>query len=237
MGLRRVVAALGIVLVALPAYAPAAHARAGDGAFETDTFVETGEPGACDQLAGADRWELLAAGCPLPDSGGDGQGEVSGPPPPPPPGPADLAVSQPPNSYAIVVENLGPGTATGVVLRGLYSSSLNVGFPGVSTSRGTCSAPPVNTPVGPAGVPFSCDLGTLVPGETATVTLGERRWASSAAAVPFLGFLSISRSSVASVSASTPDPNPDNNTSSLTYIPSIQTADSAPPPPDNADDS
>jgi len=66
--------------------------------------------GACDQLVGGESWELKSAGCPIPHDDG---GPTEAPAPPPPPGPADLAVSQPIGSSAMIVENHGPGTATG----------------------------------------------------------------------------------------------------------------------------
>ena len=134
MGGRRVVAAVVIVMTGALGHLSEARAQSPDAAFETDSFSPTADPGTCDQLAGGEWWELKSAGCPIPHDDGS---PPEAPAPPPPPGPADLAVSQPIGSSAMIVENHGPGTATGVALRATYSSSLPIGFPGVATATST----------------------------------------------------------------------------------------------------
>jgi hypothetical protein len=233
MGGRRVLAAVVIVLTGVLGHVSEARAQSPDAAVETDSFSTTADAGACDQLAGGEWWELKSAGCPIAHDDG---GPTEAPAPPPPPGPADLAVSQPIGSSAMIVENHGPGTATGVALRATYSSSLAIGFPGVATAHGSCAAPPAGTLVGPGGVSFSCELGSLVPGEVATVTIAEPPAGTMTAAGPVGGTFPIPRSNVVSVSGTTPDPHPENNTSSLTSTPGIRTADFAPPPPETPED-
>ena len=63
----------------------------------------------------------------------------------------------------VSVANAGPSTATSVVLTVTWPAGLSQGA--VTPSQGTC------TPVGP-GPDFTCDLGSMADGATATVTIG-----------------------------------------------------------------
>jgi uncharacterized repeat protein (TIGR01451 family) len=82
--------------------------------------------------------------------------------------PADIAVSmQAPTSattgsmlsYTIVVQNMGPSSAQGVTLSFILPQAVIFGS--TQTTQGTCTGPGE----------FSCDLGTLASGSSATVTV------------------------------------------------------------------
>jgi uncharacterized repeat protein (TIGR01451 family) len=62
-------------------------------------------------------------------------------------------------TWTVVVVNRGPGTATGVVA--LDEPSLPTTFTSVTSTRGTCST----------RAPVRCELGTMVAGASATITL------------------------------------------------------------------
>jgi len=85
----------------------------------------------------------------------------------------DLAVTQTaapspvqvglPVTYTITVTNNGPGTATGVTVTDTLPTTPTNTFDSVTPSQGTCTAP--------SGGVFTCDLGTIVNGGSATITL------------------------------------------------------------------
>jgi uncharacterized repeat protein (TIGR01451 family) len=120
---------------------------------------------------------------------------------------ADLAVTQSittgvggglalPNSavnYAITVANNGPGLSTGISVTDVLPAKVTFAF--VTPSQGSCS--------GTTAV--ICTLGTLAAGASATISLGVTTGA---------GFGPVNNS--ANVTAATPDPNPDNNSSTAT---------------------
>jgi uncharacterized repeat protein (TIGR01451 family) len=120
---------------------------------------------------------------------------------------ADLAVTQSittgvvgglalPNSamnYAITVANNGPGLSTGISVTDVLPAKVTFAF--VTPSQGSCSG--TTTVI--------CTLGTLAAGASATISLGVTTGA---------GFGPVSNR--ANVTAATPDPNPDNNSSTAT---------------------
>ncbi len=63
------------------------------------------------------------------------------------------------HTYTITVTNAGPSDATAVSLVDTFPSGFSQGA--VTPSQGTCTA----------GLPFSCDLGTIAAGGSATVTV------------------------------------------------------------------
>lgn len=115
---------------------------------------------------------------------------------------ADLAVTKIANAraqvgqgltYTVTVTNNGPSTATGVVL--VDDLPAGVRFIAATPSQGTCSI---------AGSRLTCLPGTLTPGETATVTI---------LVVPTRpGILT----NTAFIFSDVVDPNPANNTASVT---------------------
>ncbi len=94
-------------------------------------------------------------------------------------------------TYTLVVTNRGPSTATSVTLTDDLPQQVTPGT--ASASQGTCTL---------GGRTLSCALGTLAPDGTATVTVTATR----DAAQPF--------TNQASVTATEPDPTPDDNTAS-----------------------
>jgi hypothetical protein len=188
----------------------------------------------CNQSTDGDWWEEPQTECPSGGSGGAaGEGGVSeggegglafavglpALPAPPSPTGADLAVSQAQGSFIITIVNNGPQTAVGVVLTDTYSSSGPVEFGGVSTSQGTCSAPSPGSPVGPGSVTFTCAIGDLAPGATATVTIADPLIVAlivfTTLSLTTIVPVPITLTNAASASSSTPDPTPANNSSSL----------------------
>jgi uncharacterized repeat protein (TIGR01451 family) len=115
---------------------------------------------------------------------------------------ADLAVTKTANAeaqvnqgltYTVTVTNNGPSTATGVTL--VDDLPASVRFIVATPSQGTCSI---------AGPRLTCLIGTLAPGQTETVTI---------LVVPTRpGRLT----NTASVTGNELDPNPANNTASVT---------------------
>ena len=63
------------------------------------------------------------------------------------------------HTYTITVTNAGPSDATAVSLVDTFPSGFSQGA--ITPSQGTCTA----------GVPFTCDLGTIAAGGNATVTV------------------------------------------------------------------
>lgn len=118
--------------------------------------------------------------------------------------PADLSVAQTDTpdpvparehlTYVLTVSNAGPGTATGVRLEDVLPAEL---FVSVTPSTGTC----VRAPEKKTNGVVSCELGTLAPGQSATVTLVIRPAAEG------------TLSNAASVAANEPDPDPSDNSS------------------------
>jgi uncharacterized repeat protein (TIGR01451 family) len=92
--------------------------------------------------------------------------------------------------YTVTVENDGPSNAEDVVMTDEMPAGVSVDT--VSTSTGSCTE---------AAGTVTCDLGTLAPGETATITI------TTTPNVPSGTTLS----NMASVTSSTPDPTPGND--------------------------
>jgi uncharacterized repeat protein (TIGR01451 family) len=68
-----------------------------------------------------------------------------------------------PVTYTITVTNNGPGTATGVTVTDTLPTTPANTFNSVTPSQGSCTAP--------SGGTFTCSLGTLINGGSATITL------------------------------------------------------------------
>lgn len=120
------------------------------------------------------------------------------------PGGADLAVSKtaPASAveggsldYSIVVENLGPSTAEGVVLSDPLPAQTT--FVSVTSSAGTC---------GQAGGTVTCNLGDLAPGSSLQVTID--------AIVGSVGTVA----NTVTVTSSTTDPDASNNSATATTL-------------------
>ncbi len=97
--------------------------------------------------------------------------------------------------YALIVENAGPAAALAVTVTDPLPAVTT--FVLCQTSQGTCAGPPV----GSTGT-VTFDLGTIGAGATATLQIE----------VVVTGAASGSILNTATVSTSTPDSNPDNNT-------------------------
>src|SRR5207249_3235531 len=97
-------------------------------------------------------------------------------------------------TYTITVSNAGPSNATGVTLTDAWPSGFARGTP--SPSQGTCT----NVGLGPN---FTCALGTLAQGGSATVTVNYTVPASTLAGP---------QTNTVIVSSDTPDSVPGNNT-------------------------
>jgi len=116
-------------------------------------------------------------------------------------------------TYTITVSNAGPSNATSVTLTDAWPSGFTRGTP--SPSQGTC------TNVGP-GPNFTCALGTLAQGGSATVTVTYTVPASTLAGP---------QTNTVIVSSNTPDLVPGNNTATDTNT----VATSPPPQPEPQD--
>jgi len=102
-------------------------------------------------------------------------------------------------TYTITVTNGGPSTAAGVTVTDTIPAAMT--FVSAMSSQGTCS--------GTAAV--TCAIGTMASGATATVTVVARTTTST-------GFAT----NVATVSSTSADPNPANNTASVSLpIPTL----------------
>jgi uncharacterized repeat protein (TIGR01451 family) len=104
------------------------------------------------------------------------------------------------NTYVVTVSNLGPATATGVVMTVQVPNGTK--FVGVSTTQGSCTHPASGATSGT----ISCSLGNLTSGATAADSVTLKLSLSGKGGTIAL---------VASASASTPDPDLSNNVASL----------------------
>jgi uncharacterized repeat protein (TIGR01451 family) len=98
-------------------------------------------------------------------------------------------------TYTITVTNLGPDPATGVTVNSTTPAGTT--FASLTTSQGSCITP------APGGTgPMSCALGSLTPGGSVTITLVVNVIAASGSTLTY----------TTSVTSSSADPNPGNNT-------------------------
>ena len=114
-------------------------------------------------------------------------------------------------TYIVTVTNAGPSAATGVKLTDTFPPGFTAGA--VTPSQGTCTGGPV----------FTCNLGTIAVGGSATVTIAYTVPAST----------TDDQTNTASVTSDAADPNPDNDTATDTdtvgALPSIAIDKSASP--------
>ena len=103
--------------------------------------------------------------------------------------------------YSLVVHNDGPSVARDVRVTDPLDPATS--FVGVTTSQGTCAED--------AGV-LGCEIGDIAPGGTVTIAITTRLAPDTAVAVQ----------NSASVTSSTPDPDPSNNVDSTSFEPSIE---------------
>jgi hypothetical protein len=106
--------------------------------------------------------------------------------------------------YAATVSNNGPATATNVTMTNVLPASLEVSS--AYCNVGSCQTP-ITTTLGTCSVSgntVTCALGTMAPGASATVN------------IPVQALAPGSISDTATVSATQTDPNPANNSSTLT---------------------
>lgn len=131
------------------------------------------------------------------------------------PNPADLSITKTANApagtlpnapltYTLTVANLGPSTANGVSVTDVLPA--NTTYASASSTQGSCTG--TTTVV--------CTLGTMTSGATATITI-------NVIVGPALGPI-VNTATVASTNVD-PDPNPANNTSTVTVnvVPTIPT--------------
>jgi uncharacterized repeat protein (TIGR01451 family) len=104
------------------------------------------------------------------------------------------------NTYVVTVSNLGPATATGVVMTVQVPSGTK--FVGVTTTQGSCTHPASGATSGT----ISCSLGNLASGAAAADSVTLKLSLSGKGGTIAL---------VALASASTPDPDLSNNVASL----------------------
>jgi uncharacterized repeat protein (TIGR01451 family) len=131
---------------------------------------------------------LSGTGAPV---GADVKLSISGP---------TTAASGSQNTYVVTVSNLGPATATGVVMTVQVPNGTK--FVGVSTTQGSCTHPASGATSGT----ISCSLGNLTSGAAAADSVTLKLSLSGKGGTIAL---------VASASASTPDPDLSNNVASL----------------------
>jgi uncharacterized repeat protein (TIGR01451 family) len=115
-------------------------------------------------------------------------------------GPSKPATQKKPLTFTIIVSNLGPTVATGVVVTDVLPSQTQ--FVSATTSQGSCSSPPV----GATGT-MICSLGSLASGTAASITL---------TVVPTVKKDFVSDTASATVDSSTTDPVAANNTATAT---------------------
>src|SRR2546425_6334661 len=102
-------------------------------------------------------------------------------------------------SYTLAASNAGSDTATSVGVTDTLPAGTT--FSGVSTNSGTCTSPPF----GSAGT-VSCNLGSMPSGSKATITLNVNVTAAASGTI----------ANIASVTSLTSDPNPANNSATVT---------------------
>jgi uncharacterized repeat protein (TIGR01451 family) len=105
-------------------------------------------------------------------------------------------------TYAITVSNAGPATAHDVQLSDAIPQGAT--YQSSSTSQGLCTAPPVNG----TGT-LSCALGSIASNATARVTLVVK-------VRKLLGLGQLTNTATVSAGAASPDPNPANNSATVT---------------------
>lgn len=96
-------------------------------------------------------------------------------------------------TYTLTIQNAGAATATGVVVKDSLPQGITLKL--VSTTQGTC---------GTSGGVVTCQLGSLVAGGTATVTISVALASNVASLID-----------TATVTADNPDTNPANNTATV----------------------
>jgi uncharacterized repeat protein (TIGR01451 family) len=106
-------------------------------------------------------------------------------------------------SYQLTVTNNGPSRATGLAITDPLDPAIT--FVGIQTTAGTCDETD--------GL-ISCAVPTLDPGDSVTVSIQ--------ATLP--AGLSPALQNVASITATTPDPDPENNTGAATFQPTLQSS-------------
>lgn len=114
-------------------------------------------------------------------------------------------------NYTVTVTNLGNQTANGVTVNDSPVVTPNLAGQGFFTqvnatpSQGTCNAPG-NVVGNPTNVPFSCNLGSLAPGSSATIAVSTRTLVALVSPTAV-------QTNQASVTSTTADTNPGNNVS------------------------
>jgi hypothetical protein len=176
----------------------------------------------CNQNSSDGDYEDATVDCIAGSSGGNGgnAGESVGGnggvaftigPPPPPAQPsvrrilADLGISQVFHSFDITVVNGGPDPATGVMVTGMLAVDQGFGLSGISASQGSCGN--VEGFYADGMATYTCSLGTIAPGGSATIVLNTPITDGAAAATNDV-----------IVSSNTADPNVSNNRSKLTVV-------------------
>ena len=109
-----------------------------------------------------------------------------------------------PLTYTVSVSNAGPSTATGVKLVDVLPGAVDFTSATITTGSGSCVL--VTIPVDPPSKQVECQLGTMAPASGPTTVVIATRVASGTPA----GSIADS----ATVTSSTPDPVPANNTAS-----------------------
>ncbi|MFD0275036.1 hypothetical protein ACFVHB_14210 [Kitasatospora sp. NPDC127111] len=102
-------------------------------------------------------------------------------------------------TYTVTVHNAGPATAENVTFTDTLPA--NARFVSATPSTGSCTTPPAGSTNS-----VTCNLGARAGGTDATTTIVVKAVATSGGSI----------TTTAKVSSSTPDPNPDNNTATIT---------------------
>jgi Domain of unknown function DUF11 len=189
--------------------------RGGDGGRGGSGFLPV-----CNQNSSDGDYQDATVDCIAGSSGGNGgnagesvggNGGVAftiGPPPRPPPQQrqalADLLVRQARGSFRITITNLGPDTASNIVLTDTLTMDTEWAFSGVAASQGMCTAPPPGLMPPGSSATFTCALGNLAPGASAVVVISDPVIVEIGHAV-----------NNAVVTSNTPDPDATNNGSSF----------------------